>query len=78
MNWKSVYRQIVAAGYAEIDIQGYGGLSLTKKGRTFLKSKETIYLRKEVVKPKKPTDLFVTRHPLYCPTSNTPSRCLKT
>jgi len=51
--WKSVYRQIVAAGYAEIDIKGYGGLFLTKKGRTFLKSKETIYLRKEVVKLKK-------------------------
>ena len=51
--WKSVYRQIVAAGYAEIDIKAYGGLFLTKKGRTFLKSKETIYLRKEVVKPRK-------------------------
>jgi len=51
--WKSVYRQIVAAGYAEIDIKGYGGLSLTNKGRTFLKSKEKIYLRKEVVKPRK-------------------------
>ena len=49
-DWKSVYRQIVAAGYAEIDINGYGGLSLTKKGRTFLKSRETIFLRKEVVK----------------------------
>ena len=51
--WKSVYRQIVAAGYAKIDIKGYGGLSLTNKGRTFLKSKEKIYLRKEVLKPKK-------------------------
>ena len=48
--WKSIYRQIVAAGYAEIDTTGYGGLSLTQKGRAFLKSKETIYLRKEVVK----------------------------
>ncbi len=54
-DWKSVYRQIVAAGYAEIDINGYGGLSLTKKGRAFLKSKETIYLRKEVVKIEKAT-----------------------
>ena len=53
--WKSVYRQIVAAGYAEIDINGYGGLSLTEKGRAFLKSKETIYLRKEVVKTEKAT-----------------------
>ena len=49
-DWKSIYRQIVAAGYAEIDISGYGGLSLTEKGRAFLKSKETIYLRKEIVK----------------------------
>jgi len=52
-DWKSVYRQIVAAGYAEIDMKGYGGLFLTQKGRTFLKSKEKIYLRKEVVKAKK-------------------------
>ena len=49
-DWRSVYRQIVAAGFAEIDINGYGGLSLTKKGRAFLKSKETIYLRKDIVK----------------------------
>jgi ATP-dependent DNA helicase RecQ len=49
-DWKSIYRQIVAAGYADIDISGYGGLSLSEKGRAFLKSKETIYLRKEVVK----------------------------
>jgi ATP-dependent DNA helicase RecQ len=53
--WKSVYRQIVAAGYAEIDIKGYGGLYLTPKGRAFLKSKEKIFLRKEVVKAKKTT-----------------------
>ena len=54
-DWKSVYRQIVAAGYAEIDMKGYGGLSLTQKGRAILKSKETIYLRKEVARAKKTT-----------------------
>jgi ATP-dependent DNA helicase RecQ len=65
--WKSVYRQIVAAGYAEIDIKGYGGLFLTNKGRTFLKSKETIYLRKEVVKSKKASRRLRDKTPAVLP-----------
>jgi ATP-dependent DNA helicase RecQ len=65
--WKSVYRQIVAAGYAEIDIKGYGGLFLTNKGRTFLKSKETIYLRKEVVRSKKASRRLRDKTPAVLP-----------
>jgi ATP-dependent DNA helicase RecQ len=46
-DWKSVFRQIVAAGYVEVDMKGFGGLFLTPKGRAVLKSKETIFLRKD-------------------------------
>ncbi len=51
--WKSVFRQIVAAGYVEVDMKMYGGLFLTPKGRAFLKSKGKISLRKDPFKTKK-------------------------
>jgi len=47
--WKSVFRQIVAAGYVEVDMKGFGGLFLTPKGRAVLKSKERIFLRKDPI-----------------------------
>jgi ATP-dependent DNA helicase RecQ len=47
-DWKSVFRQIVAAGFVEVDMQGFGGLFLTPKGRAVLKSKDTIFLRKDL------------------------------
>ena len=49
-DWKSVFRQIVAAGYVEVDMKGYGGLFLTPKGRSILKSKDKIMLRKDLFK----------------------------
>ena len=66
-NWKSVYRQIVAAGYADIDWQGYGGLSLTPKGRAVLKSKARICLRKEVVSARKPPRTVREKRSLEAP-----------
>lgn len=51
--WKSVFRQIIAAGYVAVDMGGYGGLSLTQKGRAILKSNDKIYLRKDLVLSKK-------------------------
>jgi ATP-dependent DNA helicase RecQ len=51
--WKSVFRQIIAAGYAAVDMGGFGGLSLTQKGRAVLKSNDKIYLRKDLVQSKK-------------------------
>jgi ATP-dependent DNA helicase RecQ len=53
--WKSVFRQIIAAGYVEVDMGGYGGLSLTQKGRDILKSKNKIYLRKDLLRSEKAT-----------------------
>lgn len=54
-DWKSVFRQIIAAGYVEVDMKGYGGLFLTPKGRAVLKSKDKILLRKDLYKIKKPS-----------------------
>ncbi|MGI9463254.1 MAG: DNA helicase RecQ [Aestuariivirgaceae bacterium] len=35
--WSSLIRQLVASGFLQIDIKGYGGLSITEKGRALLK-----------------------------------------
>ena len=50
--WKSVFRQLIAAGYIEVDMTGYGGFSLTGKGLTALKKKENILLRKDPLQSK--------------------------
>ena len=38
--WSSVFRQLVAGGYLESDIQAYGGLKLTEAARPVLKAKQ--------------------------------------
>jgi ATP-dependent DNA helicase RecQ len=52
--WSSVYRQLVAGGYLESDIETYGGLKLTESARPVLKSESEVWLRRdaEVVKQK--------------------------
>ncbi|NQV21007.1 MAG: HRDC domain-containing protein [Rhodospirillales bacterium] len=34
--WRSILRQMVAAGYLRLDVTGYGGLSLTQDGKSLL------------------------------------------
>ncbi len=50
--WKSVFRQLIAAGYIEVDMTGHGGFSLMGKGLTALKKKENILLRKDPLQSK--------------------------
>lgn len=45
--WSSVFRQLVAGGYLESDIQAYGGLKLTEAARPVLKGKAEIWLRRD-------------------------------
>ncbi len=60
--WSSLIRQLVAAGFLQIDIKGYGGLSITAKGRSLLKGEATFNYRpitlgtptKRTAKPLKP------------------------
>lgn len=46
--WSSVYRQLIAAGLLEADIQAYGGLRLTEAARPILKGEQAIWLRADI------------------------------
>ncbi len=46
--WRSVFRQLVAKGYVEVDFEGYGAFKLTEKCRSILRSEETLMLRKDI------------------------------
>jgi ATP-dependent DNA helicase RecQ len=43
---------VIAAGYIEVDMTGYGGFSLAEKGLVALKRKEKIPLRKDPMQSK--------------------------
>lgn len=45
--WRSVFRQLAARGYLQVDVSGFGGLALTDKCRPLLKGQEAIELREE-------------------------------
>jgi ATP-dependent DNA helicase RecQ len=45
--WSSVYRQLVAAGLLNVDIEGYGGLKLTEAARPVLKGQQEVWLRRD-------------------------------
>jgi ATP-dependent DNA helicase RecQ len=43
--WRSILRQLVAKGMVEVDVMGYGALTLTEACRPVLKGAETVALR---------------------------------
>lgn len=45
--WKSVYRQLVAAGFVAVDMEGHGALRLTQQSRPLLRGERSIYLRRD-------------------------------
>ena len=45
--WSSVYRQLVAGGLLEADMEGYGGLRLTEAARPVLKGEQPVWLRQD-------------------------------
>ena len=49
--WRSIFRQLYAAGYAAIDMANYGRWSVTDSGWRVLRGQETVMLRK----PAKPS-----------------------
>jgi ATP-dependent DNA helicase RecQ len=51
--WRSIVRQLVAAGLMRIDVAGHGGLSLTKKGQALLDGEQRFRYRKDVIKKAK-------------------------
>jgi ATP-dependent DNA helicase RecQ len=43
--WRSIVRQLVAHGLVAVDVAGHGGLSISPKGREFLREKPPLSLR---------------------------------
>ncbi len=50
--WQGFVRQLVAGGYMAIDIEGYGGLKLTERGRLVLQDAEIFHYREIPDSPK--------------------------
>jgi len=46
--WKSIFRQLVARGLLDVDLQGYGSLLLNDSCRAILRGEEAIQLRREL------------------------------
>ena len=46
--WGSVFRQLVAGGYLESNIEAYGGLKLTEAAKPVLKGASEVWLRRDV------------------------------
>jgi len=45
--WRAVFRQLIALGYLNADLQGHGTLQLTEKARPLLRGEESLQLRKQ-------------------------------
>ncbi len=46
--WSSVFRQLVAGGYLESDVEAFGGLKLTEAAKPVLKGSSEVWLRHDV------------------------------
>ena len=47
--WRSLIRQLVAAGFLSLDIQGFGGLQLTEPGRALSRGEATFQYRHDTL-----------------------------
>ncbi|WP_295586460.1 DNA helicase RecQ [uncultured Lamprocystis sp.] len=45
--WKSVYRQLVAAGLVAVDMEAHGALKLTELSRAVLRGEQRVHLRRD-------------------------------
>lgn len=45
--WSSVYRQLVAVGLLQVQMEAYGGLSLTEQARPLLRGETKLWLRRD-------------------------------
>jgi ATP-dependent DNA helicase RecQ len=51
-NWRSVFRQLISRGYLQVDVEGYGGISLSEKCRNVLRGGKAIRFRQSATKEK--------------------------
>ncbi|MFZ1201401.1 MAG: RQC domain-containing protein, partial [Desulfobacterales bacterium] len=61
--WRSVFRQLMAAGYLTADPAGQGGFQLTEKSWPLLKGEKTIRFRRDTVPVKLPRNGREARQP---------------
>ncbi|MBL8397181.1 MAG: DNA helicase RecQ [Candidatus Accumulibacter sp.] len=54
MGWRSVFRQLLAAGVLEADASAFGALKLTAEARPILKGEVTVNLRRQSPRGKRP------------------------
>ena len=54
--WRSLIRQMVAAGFLQIDIAGYGGIKITGKGRELARGEGEFLYRKDAVQRRSKTE----------------------
>lgn len=52
VEWRTIFRQLIALGYLDIDGEGYGALRLTDTCRPLLRGDQTLALRKPAAEPK--------------------------
>ncbi|ADE12110.1 DNA helicase RecQ [Sideroxydans lithotrophicus] len=55
--WSSVYRQLVAAGFINVDIEGYGGLQLAEAARPVLRGEQEVWLRRDAEPAKRKSSM---------------------
>ncbi len=53
--WSSVYRQLAAAGFINVDMETYGGLKLTAAARPVLRGEQEVWLRRDAEPAKRKT-----------------------
>jgi len=49
VQWRSVFRQLMARGLIEVDVDGYGSLKLTETSRPVLRGETAFFFRKDIV-----------------------------
>ncbi|MDN5850382.1 MAG: HRDC domain-containing protein, partial [Nitrococcus sp.] len=52
--WRSLIRQLVAHGYLDVDLDGYGGLRLGERARPLLRGEQPLHVRRDR-KPERPS-----------------------
>jgi len=63
--WFSVFRQLVAAGFVTVDLEGHGGLQLSERVRPLLRGEQRLFLRKDIkFKPTKSEKKYQRTSPL--------------
>jgi ATP-dependent DNA helicase RecQ len=48
--WQAIFRQLVAQGFLQVDMDGHGGLFITPEGSAFIKAKGSLMLRQAAPK----------------------------